>query len=111
MTKSERNNLILSIISVLALGIALLLNYYRTEWFGVIKGYAPHNFGFNLIYFIPLLFVHYATAGISLFWLLLRWDSRFNIKIKWVTVLLIIPAILSFILGVIQTISLMRMNR
>lgn len=110
MTKSERNNLILAIISVLSLCIALILNFFRTEWFGVIKGYAPHNFGFNIIYFLPLIFIHFLTAGIALIWLLLKWDSRKNLIIKWITFLLIMPAVAFFIISIAVIFHIFRNN-
>ena len=38
----------LSIYSLGLLVIAFALNAFRTELFGVVKGYAPHNLTFNL---------------------------------------------------------------
>ncbi len=110
ITKSERNNLILSIVSVGSLAVALLLNLFRAEWFGVIKGYAPHNAGFNFLYFFPLIFLHFITALISLIWLLLKWDSRQNKRIKRITFVLILPSMIFFIISIAKIISILRIN-
>lgn len=42
-------------VLIFALFIAVLtVNYFRAELFGIIPGYAPHNFGFNMLFFIPV---------------------------------------------------------
>jgi hypothetical protein len=46
--------LYLSIISFFLLLIAQIANVFRQELFGIVPGYAPHNFSFNLAFFIPI---------------------------------------------------------
>jgi ABC-type Fe3+-siderophore transport system permease subunit len=108
ITKQERNNLILSSISTISLIAALALNYFRTEIFGVVKGYAPHNFSFNMVYFFPLLFSGFLTAVISALWLAMKWNARQNKNIKWLTLVLTFPAILAFFGLIISALSIFR---
>ena len=109
-TKGEKANLVFSIVSFTLLLAALILNYLRTELFGVVKGYAPHNFGFNVIYFIPLTFLSVLTAIISVTWLFGNWSKRRNRNIKWITLLLILPVIFSFFIGLINIFQLLRIQ-
>lgn len=108
MTKGEKINLSISILSVLSLITAFALNYFRTELFGVIKGYAPHNFGFNMIYFLPLILLSLLSAFVSLIWLGNQWKKRPNRKLKWLTMILSIPAVCCLLFGIIETFMLMR---
>lgn len=92
-SKGEKTNMVLSVVSLFSLIAALILSYYKTELFGIIKGYAPHNYSFNLTYFIPLILLSIVTAFVSLIWLRNNWKLRQNIKLKWITMLLSLPAI------------------
>jgi hypothetical protein len=108
MTKGEKINLAFSFFSILALITALLLNYFRTELFGVIKGYAPHNFGFNMTYFLPLIFLSLLSAFVSLVWLRNQWKNRKNGKLKWLTLILNLPAVCCLLFGIFETLMIMR---
>lgn len=33
--------------------LSLVINEFREPLFGIKKGYAPHNFGFNFLFFLP----------------------------------------------------------
>lgn len=110
MTKGEKINLTISILSILSLMAAFILNYFRSELFSVIKGYAPHNFGFNMIYFLPLIFLSLLSAFISLIWLHNQWGKRQNRKLKWLTMILSMPAVCCLLLGIIETFMMLRQH-
>ncbi|MFN6947251.1 MAG: hypothetical protein ACK4ND_20095 [Cytophagaceae bacterium] len=55
-----KNTFIASIVALVLFSIALLVNAFRMELFGIIPGYAPHNFGFNILFLLPCLaFLHF----------------------------------------------------
>jgi len=110
ISKGEKANLIISVISGVSLIIALILNYFRTEWFGVIKGYAPHNFGFNFTYFLPLIFLSLVTAFISMVWLFSKWKIRQNKIYKWITLVLFLPTICCFFIMLVSIFQMLRIQ-
>lgn len=86
---------------------ALLVNYFRFELFGIVPGYAPHNFSFNIVFFIPAVLI---SALISYFVagkVLLNWGRLPNLRIKLVTVLMTAPIP---ILLLVQIVRILRVN-
>jgi hypothetical protein len=86
---------------------ALIVNYFRFELFGIVPGYAPHNFSFNITFFIPAVLT---SALISIFvtvTVLLAWRSLPSLRVKLITVLMTIPIP---ILLLIQIIRILRVN-
>jgi len=108
--KGDIINLILSILSLVSLTTALLLNYFRTELFGVVKGYAPHNFSFNITYFFPLSIISILTSLVSLIWLKNKWKHRQNKTVKWITLSMSLPAICFLILMTINVFLILRVD-
>ncbi|TYA92387.1 hypothetical protein FUA24_02560 [Seonamhaeicola marinus] len=43
--------------SLVILIFALLANEFREPLFGIKRGYAPHNFGFNFMFFLPSMLI------------------------------------------------------
>jgi len=51
-----RNWNLTTVIAVFTFGyfvFVLVVNEFRYELFGIVPGYAPHNFSFNLSFFLP----------------------------------------------------------
>ncbi|WP_404986887.1 hypothetical protein ACI513_07980 [Chryseobacterium sp. M5] len=46
--KAQFIDYLLIVIANLAFALIFIFGYYRLEWFGVIPGYAPYNFAFNV---------------------------------------------------------------
>ena len=44
----------MSIASLAIFAFALLVNIFSKELFGIVEGYAPHNFAFNIGVLLPL---------------------------------------------------------
>ena len=44
---------------------AQVINYYREPWLGIVPGYAPHNFAFNLSFYIPSVLLSTCLVLIS----------------------------------------------
>ena len=65
-----RVTLSLGLIGFALLSLAQVVNYYREPWLGVQPGYAPHNFAFNLAFYIPSILVSTAFALSAMFFYL-----------------------------------------
>ncbi len=46
---------------------AQVVNFYREPWLGIEPGYAPHNFAFNLSFFIPMILLSTLLVLFALF--------------------------------------------
>ena len=55
--------------------ITLLLNHFRTILFGFEKGYAPDNFVFNFIIFLPAMLISLILGLTSLVRILKHWKK------------------------------------
>ncbi|KFC19944.1 hypothetical protein [Chryseobacterium sp. FH1] len=91
--ESERNLFNISVFLAVTFILLHIISYNR-ESFGVIKGYAPYEFGFNMLFFLPtLLFVSIGTLVIGLK-IKAKWHTYKDVKLKWYTIILISPTIL-----------------
>jgi len=78
------------ILPIFATGLlitTLIINEFRFGLFGIMPGYAPHNFGFNMFFFLPSTIVSLVCAII----VLIRRPQIENKKTKLYSVLLVIP--------------------
>jgi len=97
------------LVAIMALGLflsGLIINFFRKELFGIIPGYAPHNFGFNFIFFIPLNLI---VIGLCLYIItktLLNWNIGTDRKEKIQTLCLTIPIIFGWIFQVVRIMML-----
>lgn len=89
-------DIILSLLAIALLAIALILNYFRLELFNVVPGYAPHNFWFNLTFFIPLTVSSLLISIIVNVRILANWKNRPNFIKKIISLILTTPIIIMF---------------
>lgn len=78
MQKPQFIDYILIVIAILAFALIFIFGYYRLEWFGVIPGYAPYNFAFNVGLILPLTFVSFVLSVFVFSRALLNWKKRSN---------------------------------
>lgn len=76
--KAQFIDYILIVIASLAFALIFIFGYYRLEWFGVIPGYAPYNFAFNVGLILPLTFVSFVFSVFVFSRALLNWKKRSN---------------------------------
>ncbi len=72
---------------------ALLINEFREPLLGIKKGYAPHNFGFNFMFFLPSMLT---TLGLGLAVVgrtIKHWKTWTDLNKKLILIGLSIPAI------------------
>ncbi len=95
-----------AIIADCLLIIALIINYFRLEWFGIVPGYAPHNFSFNFVFFIPMVLtsalIAYFVAGQTL----LNWKRLPDIRVKLLIVLMTLPIPILLIIQIINILKI-----
>jgi hypothetical protein len=106
----QKINLVVSIISLILIGAAIILNIFRYELFGVVPGNAPNNFSFNLTVFLPLSFFGLLLSSIALIMVFLKWRKWGNKKIRIFTIFFALPAMWLLILLVINTILILRVH-
>ncbi|MBN2565353.1 MAG: hypothetical protein JXB46_06550 [Candidatus Eisenbacteria bacterium] len=102
--------LVFSVGSLLVMVIAETVNFNREAWFGVTPVYAPHNFSFNLSFFLPMMLLSVVFAVASPVYYIrslraLRRDGPRPRAREWATVLPAAPTfagIVIFVLFVIR---------
>lgn len=92
--KAEFIDYILVVIANLAFALIFIFGYYRFEWFGILPGYAPHNFGFNVGLIIPLTFISFACSVFVVIRIFCNWKCRTNKLNKYFSILFSLPGIL-----------------
>jgi hypothetical protein len=105
--KNQIVDIVLIEIAILSILIALILNYYRFQFFGVYKGDAASNFSFNISIFIPLILLSVLLSLIVNYRISTNWKAR---PVLWMK---LIPFIISFLiicLFVLQIIRILRVH-
>ncbi len=73
--------------------LTLLVNFLREPLLGVKEGYAPHNFGFNVMFFIPSMLIALGLGLAVIGRTIKHWKVWTNLSKKWTLIGLSIPAI------------------
>ena len=84
--------------------LTLVINEFREPLLGIKKGYAPHNFGFNFMFFLPSMLI---TLGLGLAVVgrtIKHWKTWTDLNKKWTLIGLSIPAIGLWIFMLLQII-------
>ena len=79
----------------------LVVNYFRFDWFGIVPGYAPHNFSFNVVFFIPVVFTAALIAYFVAGQVLINWRRLPKGLIKLLIILMTAPIPILFIRQII----------
>ena len=73
--------------------IALSINYFREPLLGIKEGYAPHNFGFNVLFFIPAMLTALGLGLAVIGRTIKHWKTWSDLNEKWTLIGLSVPAI------------------
>tara|TARA_R110002096_G_C14608788_1_gene723265 strand:+ start:2058 stop:2333 length:276 start_codon:yes stop_codon:yes gene_type:complete len=74
----------------------LFVNEFR-NYIGFAKGYAPHNFAFNIGFFLPSTFLSMALGIATIGRTIKHWNSWSNLKKKWIFIGLSLPGIIFWV--------------
>ena len=101
---SQNWDLALAIMAATLLATALILNYYRYKFFGVMHHNASRNFWFNLTFFIPLTVTSVLLSLIVNLRIFFFWSAKANLNKKVISLLLTTPIIALFVLTLLRVI-------
>ena len=73
--------------------LALVINEFREPLFGIKKGYAPHNFGFNFMFFLPSMLIAIGLGLAVIGRTIKNWKNWTDLNKKLILIGLSIPAI------------------
>lgn len=90
---NERTLFHISILLLSSLIAVLLICHYR-RLFGVIEGYAPYEFTFNMLFFLPSLLIIFIGTLITTLKVKSKWIYYENNRLKWFTMTFLTPIIL-----------------
>ncbi len=102
----QKWDIIFASVAVVLLLLALFLNFYRYEFFGVVPGNAANNFGFNLTYFFPLTFSSLLLSAVVNFRVFAGWAVRTNLLKKLLVLILTTPIIFLFFYRIIMVLRI-----
>jgi len=94
------------ILPIFAIGLFLItfvINEFRYELFGIRPGYAPHNFGFNMLFFLPSTVISLICALI----VLIRKSKQEIPKAKFYSILIVVPILIMWIWQIVRKILVM----
>jgi len=86
----------MSIVSCCLILMIYLINYTKEFIFGLKDGYAPHNFGINILVFGPLMLLSFILSLIVVIRIIKYWKLWGNLKSKYLTLGLALPAIIIY---------------
>jgi hypothetical protein len=73
--------------------MAIVVNLLREPLFGIKEGYAPHNFSFNFIFFLPSMLIALGLGLAVIGRTIKHWKTWTDLRRKWMLIGLSIPAI------------------
>ena len=73
--------------------LAIVINEFREPLLGIKKGYAPHNFGFNFMFFLPCMLIAIGLGFAVIGRTIKHWRTWTDLNKKWTLIGLSIPAI------------------
>ena len=92
----------MALTSFILLILALLINYFREPLLGVKQGYAPHNFSFNFLFFLPAILTSLGLGIAVIGRTIKHWKNWKSLDKKLIFIGLSSPVILLFIFQTIR---------
>ena len=89
---------ILPIFTIGLLLTTLIINEFRFELFGIRPGYAPHNFGFNMFFFLPSTLICLICA----LYVVLRKPNNEIRNSKFYSIVMVSPILILWIWQIIR---------
>ena len=96
----------MALTSFILLIITLLINYFREPLLGIKEGYAPHNFSFNFLFFLPAIITSLGLGIAVIGRTMKHWKRWNNLNKKLIFIGLSSPVILLFIFQTIRILTI-----
>lgn len=106
MDKKLKWNLRMALTSFSLLTFALLINYFREPLLGIKEGYAPHNFSFNFLFFLPAILTSLGLGIAVIGRTIKHWRNWNSLNRKLIFIGLSGPVILLFIFQTIRILTI-----
>lgn len=106
MNKKLKWTFRMALTSFALLFIALLINYFREPLLGIKEGYAPHNFSFNFLFFLPAILTSLGLGVAVIGRTIKHWKKWKNLNKKLLFIGLSSPVILLFIFQIIRILTI-----
>jgi hypothetical protein len=85
---------------------AIMVNKFREPLLGIKEGYAPHNFSFNFMFFLPSMLTSLGLSLVVVGRTIKHWKTWTDLNKKWTLIGLSFPAIGLWIFMIIRMIIL-----
>lgn len=96
----------MALASFTLLIMALFINYFREPLLGIKEGYAPHNFSFNFLFFLPAILTSLGFGIAVIGRTIKHWKKWNNLNRKLIFIGLSSPVILLFIFQTIRILTI-----
>jgi len=96
----------MALTSFTLLIITLLVNYFREPLLGIKEGYAPHNFSFNFLFFLPAIITSLGLGIAVLGRTIKHWKKWNDLNKKLIFIGLSSPVVLLFIFQTIRILTI-----
>ncbi|EAP87150.1 hypothetical protein [Croceibacter atlanticus] len=106
MNKKLKWTLRMALTSFSLLVFALLINYFREPLLGIKEGYAPHNFSFNFLFFLPAILTSLGLGIAVIGRTIKHWKNWNSLNRKLIFIGLSSPVILLFIFQTIRILTI-----
>lgn len=73
--------------------LAIVVNHLREPLLGIKEGYAPHNFGFNIMFFLPSMLTALGLGLAVIGRTIKHWKTWTDLYRKWTLIGMSIPAL------------------
>jgi len=96
----------MALTSFILLTLALLINFFREPLLGTKEGYAPHNFSFNFLFFLPTILISLGLGIAVIVRTIKHWENWNSLNRKLIFIGLSSPIILLFIFRTIRILTI-----
>ena len=86
----------MSIVSFCLVLMMFIIDFIKEPILGLKDGYAPHNFGLNILIIAPSMLISFILSLIVAFRIVKYWKIWPTLKSKYVTLVLALPAIIIY---------------
>lgn len=96
----------MAVVSFSLILMIFIIDYIKEPILGLKKGYAPHNYGLNILMIAPSMLLSFILSIIVAFRIIKYWKAWPSLKSKYLTLVLALPAIIIYADFLIKILSI-----